>query len=460
MMSYRDDELWNAVGSKDLATVQRAILRGSDVNMVCPDSWVRDEVAGKKGTGRSLLHHAAWAGDLLIFKALVEAGANVGRRRTVAWRPNGGVAGRGSTPLHHAVMYNRRTIVEYLVHECGVDIDEPGEQGYTALHLAAKFDYPEIADLLLRAGARTDLLTRDEKTVWDLARGQQDRSHAQVGAVQALLEKFDTGGERRPKLLPGAPRPKWDNAGPEDLHCPKVSLAAAADPWFPEDVRALSGGSAASQASRGYVSPATLAAVPPLAASGPLRYGIVRPDEAALLRAAEADVLGGSAPLPGSKDSCGKLRRRVTFDSLDEEMLRHSATESGRNRAPTPDESSRGAYHDPGSASQNVGNHIGTRSSVRQSKLFRMYESGNATKALLGQQGLQWNVEEKEGAYSGRVFDAFQGQGRGLALGARDGREVIGSISGPRGRLGRRYEEAGGGSRWTTSSSTYGAGAA
>ena len=64
------------------------------------------------------------------------------------------------------------------------------------------------------------------------------------------------------------------------------------------------------------------------------------------------------------------------------------------------------SHWNSGSGSQNVGNVIGTKSSIRQSRLFREYESGNAVKGLLGQSSLQWNVNKKEGAYSGPVYDS------------------------------------------------------
>ena len=133
---------------------------GADPNMVCPDGWVREECRPRNGqVGRSLLHHAAFMGDLEIFKFLCSAGADHARRRNTAWRPNGGVAGRGSTPLHHAVQYNRMSIVLFLIDECGADINQQGEQGYTPLHIAAKFNYPPLVELLLQRGARTDMLT-------------------------------------------------------------------------------------------------------------------------------------------------------------------------------------------------------------------------------------------------------------------------------------------------------------
>ena len=64
-------------------------------------------------------------------------------------------------------------------------------------------------------------------------------------------------------------------------------------------------------------------------------------------------------------------------------------------------------YHDPQAGTQNQGNSLGTRSCVRQSKLFRQYESGNDVKGLLGQGAIQWDVNRKQGAYDGApVYDA------------------------------------------------------
>lgn len=62
--------------------------------------------------------------------------------------------------------------------------------------------------------------------------------------------------------------------------------------------------------------------------------------------------------------------------------------------------------HDPNSASLETGNTLGTKSCVRQSKLFRMYESGNDMKNMLGMGNLVWKTNEKEGAYKGqKVYD-------------------------------------------------------
>ena len=178
-----EGELWDAVTNGDVQGVQRLLRQKADPNMVTADHFVHKSMAPRdKCTGKSLLHHAAWVGNMAIFKAIVDAGGDVERRRNTAWRPLGGVRGRGNTPLHAAVMYNRRDIVEFLL-ALGCDVNTAGEQGFTPLHIATKFNYPELVELLLRAGARTDMITRDEKTARDLAVWGRDRSTEQMGDI-------------------------------------------------------------------------------------------------------------------------------------------------------------------------------------------------------------------------------------------------------------------------------------
>jgi hypothetical protein len=71
----------------------------------------------------------------------------------------------------------------------------------------------------------------------------------------------------------------------------------------------------------------------------------------------------------------------------------------------SPERDGVSAYHSASGASQNVGNMIGTKSTVRQSKFFRMYESGNNVKSILGNDNLSWDVNKKQGAYKGSVYD-------------------------------------------------------
>lgn len=59
-----------------------------------------------------------------------------------------------------------------------------------------------------------------------------------------------------------------------------------------------------------------------------------------------------------------------------------------------------------GGGTQNQGNVLGDRPCVRQSRLYREHNGGNAMKDLLGQADLKWDVDRQQGAYKGmRVFD-------------------------------------------------------
>jgi hypothetical protein len=64
------------------------------------------------------------------------------------------------------------------------------------------------------------------------------------------------------------------------------------------------------------------------------------------------------------------------------------------------------AFHDKTYGSIERGNVLGDRSSVRQSRYFRQYESGNAVKSILGTDNLRWDVDRKEGVFQGHaVYD-------------------------------------------------------
>lgn len=68
---------------------------------------------------------------------------------------------------------------------------------------------------------------------------------------------------------------------------------------------------------------------------------------------------------------------------------------------PSPNRAAKGHYCLNG-GTQNQGNILGDRSCVRQSKLYRQYESGNSMKAIFGHDHLAWDTEKKEGAYAGQ----------------------------------------------------------
>ena len=66
-----------------------------------------------------------------------------------------------------------------------------------------------------------------------------------------------------------------------------------------------------------------------------------------------------------------------------------------------------GHYNAGGADStQNQNNHLGDRPCVRQSRLYREHNGGNAMKDILGQNNLMWDTQAQLGAYQGkRVFD-------------------------------------------------------
>jgi len=61
----------------------------------------------------------------------------------------------------------------------------------------------------------------------------------------------------------------------------------------------------------------------------------------------------------------------------------------------------------PACGSIDDNNKLVSRPVVRQSKLYREKESGNAMKGIFGQENLQWNTEQQQGVFAGQgVFDA------------------------------------------------------
>ena len=59
-------------------------------------------------------------------------------------------------------------------------------------------------------------------------------------------------------------------------------------------------------------------------------------------------------------------------------------------------------YHNNDAGTQNQGNSLGNRSCIRQSKLFREYESGNKVKDILGLSNLTWKTNVNEGVYKNK----------------------------------------------------------
>ncbi|NID16201.1 ankyrin repeat domain-containing protein [Luteibacter yeojuensis] len=126
--ALRPDDLPAAAAAGDLQAVDRLLELGFDVD-------TRDR------QGATALLRAAGAGHRDVAERLMAAGADATA-----------TAASGVTPLAAAVNARRESMVALLI-ERGVAVDQrlPGEA--TALMIAATLGYPDIADLLLAAGA-------------------------------------------------------------------------------------------------------------------------------------------------------------------------------------------------------------------------------------------------------------------------------------------------------------------
>jgi len=62
----------------------------------------------------------------------------------------------GDSCLHLAAIRGDCRAVELLL-DAGLDINEPGDVGNTALHYAAKYQHDDVVDCLIKRGAGTDI---------------------------------------------------------------------------------------------------------------------------------------------------------------------------------------------------------------------------------------------------------------------------------------------------------------
>ncbi len=89
-----------------------------------------------------LLHMAAKSGILVEIKQLIIGGHDVNQRDEKY----------GFTPLHQAVFFGHREIVEFLIAE-GADVNAKNNAGSTPLYLAKGKGHHAIAELLVQHGA-------------------------------------------------------------------------------------------------------------------------------------------------------------------------------------------------------------------------------------------------------------------------------------------------------------------
>jgi cytohesin len=116
---------------------------------------------------------------------LVAGGANPAARKK-----------NGDTPLHMAALIGSVTATRALLKE-GAQVDAPGCGGGTALHVAAQFAQPQVAEVLLLAGANPN--RRDDQGLTPLGRALHapafttmggGAAAVDTGAVAALLKRY------------------------------------------------------------------------------------------------------------------------------------------------------------------------------------------------------------------------------------------------------------------------------
>lgn len=115
------------------------------------------EVRNAAGSTALMLSSRLPFGKLFVRK-LLDAGADPDSRRGF----EGETDVASNTPLMLATHEKDTEIVSMLL-DAGADPSLQSEEGFTALHIAAMEDLPEICQKLLEAGAPQDFKTRDQK---------------------------------------------------------------------------------------------------------------------------------------------------------------------------------------------------------------------------------------------------------------------------------------------------------
>ena len=207
--------LQRAVDSGDVTSVNAIIARGADVNTRTEDGWTPLMLATIKGhtevvaallkqgadvdarnkKGWTALMFAVSMGDIETMRVLLAGNAEIDARDN-----------DGKTVLMQATGENNIESLRVLL-ESGADVNIVDRLGETALTIAARRGYPEIVELLKKAGAMGDTFQPPpSKSMPDITRDLMKGSDAvfNEGELQRLKEELD---EFLPQTWPTAVTP-------------------------------------------------------------------------------------------------------------------------------------------------------------------------------------------------------------------------------------------------------------
>ena len=125
-------------------------------------SHIRDGNFAEPGyvlSGRTPLFETAGNRDSKIAAVLIKAGASIQATDDNGW-----------SPLLEATMYGNTPMVDYFI-RAGIDVNSKSKHGYTPLHIATRAFRGmgvEVAALLLKFGAKTDVKNDSGQTAMDL----------------------------------------------------------------------------------------------------------------------------------------------------------------------------------------------------------------------------------------------------------------------------------------------------
>ncbi|KAL3853729.1 hypothetical protein ACJMK2_017246 [Sinanodonta woodiana] len=124
--------------------------------------------------GHNVLHLCAKGGSISVMELFLQAGLDIKARATC-----------GNNALHQAALSKKLEMVNYLIKKCPQLIHMTENEGFTALHGAAKAGDVEVIESLINAGSDILASNKDGTNVFHMA-----VSHDRLPAVQYLMDKF------------------------------------------------------------------------------------------------------------------------------------------------------------------------------------------------------------------------------------------------------------------------------